>query len=189
MTWSEILRAAGMEPELAAAFDLIELRTPSARTVTDLIAALTTVHGDVEGMQGEISSVHERLTALEETDSSLAHLLGEILVELRVLQRRTGEHFPRTEQRLDALTERVDALTTLVDALTVIARGNRESIDRLERIVVQHGAAIAQLRRELEELRGEVAELRGEVAELREPVGEILAWVRTQRDGGEPPDD
>ena len=98
MTWSEILQAAGMEPELAAAFDLIELRTPSARTVTDLIAALTTVHGDVEGMQGEISSVHERLTALEETDSSLAHLLGEILVELRVLQRRTGEHFPRTEQ-------------------------------------------------------------------------------------------
>ena len=76
-----------------------------------------------------------------------------------------------------------------MDALTVIARGNRESIDRLERIVVQHGAAIAQLRRELEELRGEVAELRGEVAELRGPVGEILAWVRTQRDGGEPPDD
>ena len=203
MTWSEILRAAGMEPELAAAFDLIELRTPNARTVTDLIAALTTVHGDVEGMQGEISSVHERLTALEETDSSLAHLLGEILVELRVLQRRTGEHFPRTEQRLDTLTERVDALTTLVDALTVIARGNRESIDRLERIVVQHGAAIAQLRRELEELRGEVAELRdevaglrGEIAELRgeateqrQEVREILAWVRTQREGGEPPED
>ena len=146
-----------MEPELAAAFDLIELRTPNARTVTDLIAALTTVHGDVEGMQGEISSVHERLTALEETDSSLAHLLGEILVELRVLQRRTGEHFPRTEQRLDALTERVDALTTLVDALTVIARGNRESIDRLERIVAQHGRALVALR-------GEVAELRGRSA-------------------------
>ena len=185
-----------MEPELAAAFDLIELRTPNARTVTDLIAALTTVHGDVEGLQGEISSVHERLTALEETDSSLAHLLGEILVELRVLQRRTGEHFPRTEHRLDTLTERVDALTTLVDALTVIARGNRESIDRMERIVAQHGRAlvalrgeVAELRGEVAGLRGEVAELRGEVAGLREPVGEILAWVRTQRDGGEPPDD
>ena len=203
MTWSEILRAAGMEPELAAAFDLIELRTPNARTVTDLIAALTTVHGDVEGMQGEISSVHERLTALEETDSSLAHLLGEILVELRVLQRRTGEHFPRTEQRLDALTERVDALTTLVDALTVIARGNRESIDRLERIVAQHGRALVALRGEAAELRGEVAAARrgrGTARDgrgtarrrsrrLREPVGEILAWVRTQRDGGEPPDD
>ena len=98
MTWSEILRVAGMEPELAAAFDLIELRTPNACAVTDLIAALTTVHSDVDGLQAEISSVHERLTALEETDSSLAHLLGEILVELRVLQRRTGEHFPRTEQ-------------------------------------------------------------------------------------------
>ena len=153
MTWSEILRAAGMEPELAAAFDLIELRTPNARTVTDLIAALTTVHGDVEGLQGEISSVHERLTALEETDRSLAHLLGEILVELRVLQRRTGEHFPRTERRLDSLTE-------LVDALANIARGNRQTIDRLE----QTGA------------------------EQRQEVREILAWVRTQRDGGESTD-
>ena len=154
MTWSEILRAAGMEPELAAAFDLIELRTPNARTITDLIAALTTVHGDVDGLQGEISSVHERLTALEETDSSLAHLLGEILVELRVLQRRTAEHFPRTEQRLDSLTE-------LVDALANIARGNRQTIDRLE----QTGA------------------------EQRQEVREILAWVRAQRDGGEPTND
>ena len=173
-----------MEPELAAAFDLIELRTPNARTVTDLIAALTTVHGDVEGMQGEISSVHERLTALEETDSSLAHLLGEILVELRVLQRRTGEHFPRTERRLDALTERVDALTTLVDALTVIARGNRESIDRLERIVAQHGRALVALRGEVAELRGEVAELRGEVAELRGEVAELRGIAERSRNCG-----
>ena len=189
MTWSEILRAAGMEPELAAAFDLIELRTPNARTDTDLIAALTTVHGDIEGLQGEISSVHERLTALEETDSSLAHLLGEILVELRVLQRRTGEHFPRTERRLDTLSERVDAVTN-------IARGNRQAIDRLELTaaqlrgeVAELRGEVAELRREVAELRREVAGLRGEVEELREPVGEILAWVRTQRDGGEPPDD
>ena len=41
-------------------------------------------------MQGEIR-VHERLTALEERQH--AHLLGEILVELRVLQRRTGDTF------------------------------------------------------------------------------------------------
>ncbi len=161
MRWSEILRAAGMEPELAAAFDLIERRTPNARTVTDLIAALTTVHSDVEGLQGEINSVHERLTALEETDSSLAHLLGEILVELRVLQRRTGEHFPRTERRFDTLSESVDALTN-------IARGNRQAIDRLEETV---------------------AEMHGGATEQRQEVREILAWVRAQRDGGEPPDD
>ena len=118
MTWSEILRAAGMEPELAAAFDLIELRTPNARTVTDLIAALTTVHGDVEGMQGEISSVHERLTALEGPTAAWRICWARSWSSCAA-PAPTG-NFPRTERRLDTLT-RVEALTTRC----VIARGNR----------------------------------------------------------------
>ena len=209
-SWSETLIAAGMEPELAKAFDLIELRTPDSRAVSDLIVALLNVRDDVEGLKSDLSSVLERMTKLEEAESALVQILGEQIVELRKMGRQYETHSSETKRSLEDLT-------TKVDALNAVVRNDRKVIEQLdaktELIIVtqrQHGKDIAKLQKDVAvlqsdvaelkgdvaelkgdvaelkgdvaELKGDVAELKGDVAELKGGMAEVLAWVRTQRD-------
>ncbi len=188
-SWSEILINAGMEPELAKAFDLIELRTPDARAVKDLTIALLSVRSDVEGLKSELESAVERLTKLEEAESALVHLLGEQIVELRKLQSQINSRF--------------DGLNVKLDALNGVVGGNRKAIDRLDASLEVLHAKVrgvdSKLQEVDEQVRGVDSKLQevdervqrvadtqreqGEsIDELRGEVTEILAWVRTQRD-------
>ena len=167
-SWSEILIAAGMEPDLAKAFDLIELRTPDARRVGDLTFALLSVRDDVEWLKRELQSAVERLSKLEEAESALVHILGEQIVELRKLGRQFESHSSDTKRSLEDLT-------TKVDALNAVVRNDRKVLEQLdakaEMIIVnqrQHGKDIAKLQKDAAELKGGMAE--------------VLNWVRTQRD-------
>ena len=198
ISWSETLIAAGMEPELAKAFDLIELRTPDARAVTELTVALLNVRSDVEWLKSELGSALAQLTKLEEAESALVHLLGEQIVELRKMQ----YHF---DSRFDDLASRVDALNGVVG-------GNRKAIDRLDASLEVLHAKVRAVDVKLQEVDGRVTkvqadvtkvqadvtkvqagvtkvqagvtEVQADVTELRSDMTEVLAWVRTQRDSG-----
>ncbi len=88
-SWSEILINAGMEPELAKAFDLIELRTPDSRAVIDLaMVELPRVHDDLKSMKSTLESVSERMANLEAGHNDLIQLANEALLEMRALRRR-----------------------------------------------------------------------------------------------------
>lgn len=201
MSWSEILQAAGMEPGLAKAFDLIELRTPDARKVTDLTIALLSVREDVDSLKADLHATLERLSKLEEAESALVQILGEQIVELRKMGRQYETHSRETKKVLDELT-------TKVDALNAVTRNDRQAIERmdskLEMVVVtqrQHGkdiarlqtdvsklqtdvaeikSDVAELKGDVAELKGDVAELKGDVVELKGGMVEVLAWVRAQ---------
>ena len=209
-SWSEILTSAGMEPGLAKAFDLIELRTPDARAVTELTVALLNMRSDVEGLKSELESVHERMTKLEEAESALVQVLGEQIIELRKMERRHETHASETKRSLEDLTTKVDALNAVVrndrkvleqlDAKTelIIVTQRQHSKDianlktdvaelktdvaELKGDVANLKTDVAELKGDVAELKGDVAELKGDVAELKGGMTEVLAWIRTQRD-------
>ena len=166
-SWSEILISAGMEPELAKAFDLIQLSTTDARAVTELTVALLNVRSDVEGLKSELESVLDQMTKLEEAESALVHVLGEQIVELRKLGRQHETHAGETKRSLDELT-------TKVDALNAVVRNDRKVLEQLdaktELIIVtqrQHSKDIANLKTDV---KGDVANLKTDVAELKTDV-------------------
>ena len=106
-----------MEPELAKAFDLIELRTPDARAVTELTVSLLNLRSDVGWLRSEFEAVLERMTSLEEAQSALASILGEQIVELRKMQDRIGK---------------LDSMDVKLDALNGVVGGNHKAIGRLD---------------------------------------------------------
>ena len=175
MSWSETLIAAGMEPELAKAFDLIELRTPDARTVSDLTVALLRVHDDVESLKSELESALERMANLESSQSALAQLLGELILELRTLRRHIDDRF--------------DALTNNVEALNGVVAGNGKAIQRLDASLEVLHAKVREVDRKADGIEERVQGIDERVQRVEETqnqqseaLAEILAWVRTQRD-------
>ena len=177
-SWSKTLIAAGMEPQLAKAFDLIQLRTPDAHTVSDLTVALLRVHDDVESLKSQLESVLERMSSLESSQSALAQLLGELILELRTLRRHIDDRF--------------DALTDNVEALNGVVAGNRKAIERLDASLEVLHAKVREVDRKAQGIQGidervqsvEERVQRVEKTQIQqgEAITEILAWVRTQRD-------
>ena len=185
-----------MEPELAKAFDLIELRTPDSRAVSDITVALLRVREDVESLKSELESVLERMANLESSQSALAQLLGELILELRTLRRHIDDRF--------------DALTNNVEALNGVVAGNGKAIQRLDASLEVLHAKVREVDRKADGIDERVQRVEERVQGIDERVqrveervqgidervqrveetqnqqgealAEILAWVRTQRD-------
>ena len=198
MSWSETLIAAGMEPELAKAFDLIELRTPDSRAVSDITVALLRVHEDVESLKSELESVLERMANLESSQSALAQLLGELILELRTLRRHIDDRFDALTNNVEALNgvvagngkaiQRLDASLEVLHAKVREVDRKAEGIDERVRSVEERVQGIDERVQRVEERVQGIDERVQRVEETQnqqgEALAEILAWVRTQRDAG-----